>query len=77
MHGNVWEWCLDWWDKELAYGTDPKGKGFSSGDDRVLRGGCWSDLARFCRSASRGRFNPGSRASDSGFRLCCSAGPRE
>jgi hypothetical protein len=42
-----------------------------------LRGGGWSDFARFCRSARRIRFGSGDRNSFFGFRLACSAGPRE
>ena len=38
MHGNVWEWCLDW-HGTLSYGTDPGGS--SSGSYRVRRGGSW------------------------------------
>ena len=44
---------------------------------RVYRGGCWGADARFCRSAGRGRFRPSYRNGSLGFRLCCSAGPRE
>jgi hypothetical protein len=51
MHGNVYEWCLDW---NATYPggpvSDPVG-GYSS--YRILRGGCWSDSYRFCRSAYR------------------------
>ena len=74
MHGNVWEWCLDW-NSELAYGKDPVGS--SSYNGRVLRGGNWYLDARCCRSAHRGWDYPGHRLSNNGFRLCCSAGPRE
>lgn len=52
MHGNVWEWCRDWY-REYPNGsvTDPTGS--SSGTDRVIRGGCWDCGAGTCRSASR------------------------
>ena len=68
MLGNVWEWCED------IYGeyndeseTDPKGA--SSGSSRVVRGGSWHDDARGCRAADRGRFDPGDRDLNLGFRL--------
>ena len=51
MHGNVEEWCLDWYGSYGGNATDPKGA--SSGSYRVLRGGSWSSDARDCRSASR------------------------
>ncbi|MCR5838487.1 MAG: formylglycine-generating enzyme family protein [Kiritimatiellae bacterium] len=69
MHGNVYEWCLDW-DGILAGGTDPKGT--TSGSDRVIRSGSWYDDASFCPSSYRS-FEPPSNDSY-GFRLCCSAG---
>jgi formylglycine-generating enzyme required for sulfatase activity len=52
MHGNVWEWCLDW-NGHIYPGavTDPKGA--ASGPFRVIRGGSWWDDAKFCRSAFR------------------------
>jgi len=56
MHGNVAEWCLDWWRNELgsAAVTDPVG--LASGQYRVCRGGIWYydyDYRPLCRSASR------------------------
>ena len=52
MHGNVQEWCLDWYGEySNDEATDPKGP--KSGEFRVLRGGCWNSDANYCRSAFR------------------------
>ena len=70
MHGNVWEWCSDWYDKDYykkRVGQNPQGA--SSGSFRVLRGGCWDYGPGGVRSAYRFRFSPGNRGSYLGFRL--------
>ncbi|MCP5518843.1 MAG: formylglycine-generating enzyme family protein [Verrucomicrobiales bacterium] len=68
MHGNVREWCSDW------YGiypggdvTDPKRP--SSGSNRVFRGGGWYCDAQDCRSANRDRNSPSCTSNDLGFRV--------
>jgi formylglycine-generating enzyme required for sulfatase activity len=68
MHGNVWEWVQDWYRKYAPEPvTDPQGP--SSGSYRLLRGGCWGNGARLCRSASLDYGTPGIRHGDLGFRL--------
>ena len=59
MHGNVREWCLEW---------------YSQGRDRALRGGSYLIDAGDCRSGKRRGYFPSDGFSDYGFRLCCSAG---
>jgi formylglycine-generating enzyme required for sulfatase activity len=68
MHGNVWEWCQDWYGN-YPFGavTDPTGP--DSGSSRVLRGGSWGSGARICRAARRSSSSPGYGGSNCGFRL--------
>ncbi len=75
MLGNVQEWCSDWYGEYSGdFEIDPAGS--ATGALRVVRGGSWINFARYCRSAYRWS-QPSNRYDCLGFRLCCSAGPRE
>jgi formylglycine-generating enzyme required for sulfatase activity/serine/threonine protein kinase len=73
MHGNVSEWCEDWYrswygsDDKNAAAVDPKGP--LEALDRVIRGGSWTFDAGRCRSANRAWSGPVGRGGDLGFRV--------
>ena len=70
MHGNLYEWCHDWWTyyptESVVNGNSPESGPRLS---RVVRGGSWGYFATFCRSSSRYAFDPTNRYDYLGFRL--------
>jgi formylglycine-generating enzyme required for sulfatase activity len=68
MHGNVWEWCQDWL-APYPGGTALDPQGPTAGTERVFRGGGWSFLAYYARSAHRWGFRPDLRGNGLGLRV--------
>lgn len=75
MHGNVADWCLDYWHENYLGAPKDGFAWLTSGDSRyrLTRGGSWSLYAKYCRSANRSKNAPNSRSSRIGFRVVCSS----
>jgi formylglycine-generating enzyme required for sulfatase activity len=74
MHGNVWEWCQDWFDADYyaqcqkqGVAVDPTGP--TNGEYRILRGGAWNGSLMFARAVFRLNPHPGFRYNFAGFRV--------
>jgi formylglycine-generating enzyme required for sulfatase activity len=77
LHGNIWEWCSDWFSEEWYQQrtSSPQSPlrddgGPSVGVLRVLRGGSWYHIDFYCRAAHRDLSSPGDRNVNIGFRVC-------
>jgi formylglycine-generating enzyme required for sulfatase activity len=69
MHGNVWEWCSDWYAGSYVNAAPRDPTGPISGQGRVLRGGSWVNTIEGCRCATRNKSAPDARFNAIGFRI--------
>jgi formylglycine-generating enzyme required for sulfatase activity len=73
MHGNVWEWCADYWHSSYERAPVVEAVWTEGGDKKyqLIRGGSWNDTPAFCRSACRYFYDPVDRRGHLGFRVVC------
>ena len=77
MHGNVREWCADYWHDSYD-GAPRDGSAWVTGGNpkrRIARGGSWNDDPANCRSADRDNVTPANRYVNFGFRVVCAVLP--
>ena len=73
MHGNVWEWCEDYWHGDYQNAPTDGSSWLTNGNSvlRVSRSGAWDNVPKNCRSAARGKFYLENRNFNVGFRVVC------